>query len=60
MQRFLQGQVAELNRRLTAAIDSGGIEHARAWPALMEIAQAKLAIIRPGYDAYDARGEGLR
>ena len=53
----LDAQVAELNRRLVAAIDDGRIEHAQAWPVLMEIAHAKLAIIRPGYDDYDARGE---
>ena len=46
-------QVAELNRRLAAAIDAGSVPHADAWPALMEIARAKLAIIRPGYDAWD-------
>ena len=53
----LDAQVAELNRRLAAAIDGGDIEHAHAWPVLMEIAHAKLAIIRPGYHDYDARGE---
>ena len=45
--------VGELNRRLAAAIDAGTVAHADAWPALMEIAHAKLAIIRPGYDAWD-------
>jgi uncharacterized protein DUF6285 len=53
----LGAQVAELNRLLVAAIDGGRVEHARVWPVLMEIAHAKLAIIRPGYDDYDARGE---
>ena len=53
----LHTQVGELNRRLAAAIDAGDVEHSRAWPVLMEIAHAKLAIIRPGYDSYDARGE---
>ncbi len=53
----LDAQVAQLNRRITAAIDADELEHARVWPALMEIARAKLAIIRPGYDDYDARGE---
>jgi len=47
-------QVAELNTRLAVAIDVGSVSHADAWPALMEIARAKLAIIRPGYDAWDA------
>lgn len=49
--------VAELNRRLAAAIDADTVRHADAWPALMEIARAKLAIIRPGYDAWDAAAE---
>ncbi len=53
----LEAQVAELNRRLVAAIDAGRVTHAQAWPVLMDSARAKLAIIRPGYDAYDARGE---
>jgi Domain of unknown function (DUF6285) len=53
----LYAQVAELNRRVTRAIDGGELEHERAWSVLMEIARAKLAIIRPGYDDYDARGE---
>jgi hypothetical protein len=45
--------VAELNRRLVAAIDAGAVAHADAWPALLEIAHAKLAIIRPSYDVWD-------
>ena len=53
----LEAQVAELNRRLVVAIDAGRVTHAEAWPVLMDSAHAKLAIIRPGYDAYDARGE---
>ena len=53
----LEAQVADLNRQLVAAIDRGQVEHARAWPVLMDVAHAKLAIIRPGYDDYDARGE---
>jgi hypothetical protein len=53
----LEEQVLDLNRRLVAAIDSGGIDHARSWHALMEIARAKIAIIRPGYDAWDAEVE---
>ena len=53
----LAEQVLDLNRRLAAAIEAGSIEHARAWPALIEIARAKLAIIRPGYDAWTAEAE---
>lgn len=47
-------EVAKLNRQLATAIDAGSVLHADAWPALMEIARAKLAIIRPGYDEWDA------
>jgi Domain of unknown function (DUF6285) len=47
----------ELNRRLAAAIDAGEVSHEQAWPILMEIARAKLAITRPGYDAYDSQDE---
>ena len=50
-------QVIDLNRRLVAAIDADQIAHARAWPVLMEIARDKLAIVRPGYDAWDAKEE---
>ena len=53
----LEAQVAELNRWLVSAINDGRVTHAQAWPVLMDCAHAKLAIIRPGYDAYDARGE---
>ena len=53
----LADDVLELNRQVVAAIDAGRIDHARAWPALMEIARAKLAIIRPGYDAWDSSVE---
>jgi hypothetical protein len=53
----LADDVLELNRRVVDAIDAGRIDHARAWPALMEIARAKLAIIRPGYDAWDSSVE---
>ncbi len=56
-QGTLDAQVIELNRAVTAAIDDGELEHAHVWPVLMDIAHAKLAIIRPGYDDYDARGE---
>jgi hypothetical protein len=53
----LATQVTDLNRRLVAAIDAGELDHDAAWAALMEITRAKIAIIRPGYDAWDARGE---
>ncbi|MFU8816717.1 MAG: DUF6285 domain-containing protein [Pseudomonadales bacterium] len=53
----LAEQVAELNRRVASAIDDHHIDHQQAWNALMEISRAKIAIIRPGYDAWDAAGE---
>ena len=44
----------ELRRRLL-----GGDEalEVAAWPALLEIVRAKLAIAKPGYDRYDYSGE---
>ena len=53
----LRDQVLDLNARVSGAITAGRIDHAKAWQPLMESAHAKLAIIRPGYDDYDARGE---
>jgi len=53
----LRDQVLDLNTRVADAIAAGRIDHAKAWQPLMEITRAKLAIIRPGYDDYDARGE---
>jgi len=53
----ISDQVASLNIRAAAAIADGRVDHAKAWEPLMEITRAKLAIIRPGYDDYDARGE---
>ena len=50
-------QVASLNARAATAIADGRVDHVTAWEPLMEITRAKLAIIRPGYDDYDARGE---
>ena len=53
----LTDDVLELNLQVVDAIDAGRIDHTQAWPALMEIARAKLAIIRPGYDAWDSAVE---
>ena len=53
----LRDQVLDLNARVGDAIAAGRIDHVQAWQPLMEITRAKLAIIRPGYDDYDARGE---
>lgn len=44
----------ELVSRLRA--DDAELE-ARAWPALVEIVRGKLAIVKPGHDAYDFRDE---
>lgn len=44
----------ELVARLRA--DDPELE-ARAWPALVEIVQGKLAVAKPGHDAYDFRDE---
>ncbi len=52
-----QDDVERLHARVAAAIAAGEIGHDSAWPPLMEITRAKLAIIRPGYDAFDAREE---
>jgi len=54
------GTLEELNARLSVKLVSGdgGIElERRAHRALFEIARAKLAIARPGYDDYDASAE---
>lgn len=45
---------AELVRRLEAG--DRDLER-RAWPALLEIVRGKLAIAKPGHDAYDFRDE---
>jgi len=55
--RPLADEVRDLNARLVDEIASGRVGHAQVWDALMEIARAKLAIIRPGYDAWDAVSE---
>lgn len=54
------GSLEELNARLSARLldGTGGADfERRAHRALYEIARAKLAIARPGYDAYDASAE---
>jgi hypothetical protein len=45
----------ELVERLRAGHDAE-LER-RAWPALVEIVRGKLAIAKPGHDAYDFRAE---
>ncbi len=53
------GGVAELNRavadRLRADDDAAFARD--AWAALIEITRDKLAIVKPGHDAYDFAGE---
>ena len=54
------GSLEELNARLSGRLldGTGGVEfERRALRALWEIARAKLAIARPGYEAYDASRE---
>jgi hypothetical protein len=49
------GDLAELNARMAARIrdeDAESLERA-AWGALVEIVRGKLAIDKPGHDAYD-------
>jgi len=51
------GDLEELNTRLVAKLRSGEADadfERRALAALSEIARAKLAIARPGYERYDA------
>ncbi len=51
----LPEQVADLNQQLAAEIDGGAFDARQRplWAALEEVTRAKLAICRPGYDAYD-------
>jgi hypothetical protein len=44
-----------MNARLSAAIAAGAFDEdpQRLWSALMDVARAKLAVVKPGYDAYD-------
>ena len=54
------GSLEALNARLSAQLleGAGGVEfERRALAALFEIARAKLAIARPGYESYDASAE---
>jgi hypothetical protein len=51
------GDLLELNARLVARLRSGDVDldfERRALAALGEVARAKLAIARPGYERYDA------
>lgn len=56
----LADQVEDLNQQLVTNLEEGNIgeQFERAtWNALMAITRDKLAIVRPGYDSYDASGE---
>lgn len=49
-----QGQALELSERLCDQLDGHDVElEARAIPALLEIVRGKLAVAKPGHDAYD-------
>ncbi len=58
----LQDQVEDLNQQLATDLARdvlpAGFE-ASAWDALMATTRDKLAIVRPGYDRYDAAEESL-
>ena len=61
----LQDQVEDLNQQLVAELEQSDVApefEAAAREALMTIAHEKLAIVRPGYDAYggDDAEEGVR
>jgi len=53
------GEAHELSQELHRRLLDGEDEslEAAAWPALLEIVRAKLAIAKPGYDTYDYSGE---
>ena len=56
----LVDQVEDLNQQLVTNLEEGGFGaefESAAWKALMAIARDKLAIVRPGYDSFDASGE---
>ncbi|HVV36560.1 MAG TPA: DUF6285 domain-containing protein [Acidimicrobiales bacterium] len=55
------GSVAELNAELAARLRANDdAEFARAaWPVLLAVTLDKLAVNKPGHDAYDFAGEQL-
>ena len=55
----LTEQVADLNQSLVNELSSQPLpaREAAIWTTLMRISKRKLAIVRPGYDRYDAAGE---
>ena len=57
-----EGSTAELNAELAARLRANDDDDfARAaWPVLMAVTLDKLAIDKPGHDAYDFAGEQLR
>lgn len=47
-----------LSRALVERLDGSDVElERRAWPVLLEIVRGKLAVNKPGHDAYDFAGE---
>ena len=57
----LTDQVADLNQSLVNELSSQppSDREVAIWDALFKISKRKLAIVRPGYDSYDAAGEAL-
>jgi hypothetical protein len=51
--------LSALNSRLSEAIATGQFDRdpEPLWSALMGVARAKLAVVKPGYDAYDGSVE---
>lgn len=58
----LHDQVEDLNQQLANELAAGTLPagfEASAWDTLMATTREKLAIVRPGYDNYEAREEAL-
>jgi uncharacterized protein DUF6285 len=57
----MEGSVAELNEELATRLRANDDEEfaGAAWPVLMAVTLDKLAIDKPGHDAYDFAGEQL-
>lgn len=56
----LHDQVEDLNQQVVNELAAGTLPQgfeANAWNALMATTRDKLAIVRPGYDSYDAKEE---
>jgi len=51
--------IPALHTRLIDAIRAGSIDDEQCRQALLEITRGKLAVVKPGYDAFDFAGEGM-